>query len=249
MSSRVEVKAAARAARVEAEEREGAKAARVRRLKMLGTALAGALVIVVAAILVSQGHDAKTAKPKTAGQSASLFAGIPQSGTTLGNPKAPVTVTEYADLQCPYCQQFTTTQLPSVVQDYVRTGKARLVFRNLTFIGPDSGKAGRFAAAAGMQNKLWDFIDRFYANQQTENSGYVTPGFLRKVAAEVRGLNVGKAFTDSRQASTLTALNSAATAARIDGVNSTPTFVIDGHSYTSQNIMAALKAKTAQAKA
>jgi protein-disulfide isomerase len=244
MSSRLEAKAAARAAREVAERRAGAAQTRTRRLKRLAAALIGAGVIVLAAVLISQGNSSKTAKPHTAAQSASLFTGIKQSGVVLGDPKAPVTVTEYADLQCPFCQQFTTAHLPTVVKDYVRTGKARVVFRNLSFIGPDSQKAAQFAAAAGLQNKLWDFVDRFYANQQTENSGYVTDAFLKKVAAEVPGLNATKAFSAVNSSAVAQQLASAQQQAKSAGVNSTPTFVINGKSYSSADVMQALQSAT-----
>jgi hypothetical protein len=48
-------------------------------------------------------------------------------------------------------------------------------FENLSFIGPGSVAAGRVAAAASQQNKLWNFVDLLYLNQGEENSGYVTP--------------------------------------------------------------------------
>src|SRR4051812_39909970 len=245
MSSRAHAKQAAREAREAAERQADTSAARLQRLKMLATALLGAGVLVLAAILISQSHDAKTAKPNTASQSASLFAGIPQQGTTLGDPKAKVTLTEFADLQCPFCRQFTAAQLPAVVRDYVRTGKVRLQFRNLSFIGPDSQKAARFAAAVGLQGKLFDFVDRFYANQQTENSGYVTDGFLRKVAGEVKGLDADKAFADERSPAVAKQLTKAQAAAKVAGVDSTPTFVLDGRFYSSDNVMQALSRATA----
>src|SRR3954451_5436087 len=122
MSSRVQAKQAARTAREAAERQANSSAAKSRRLKMLATALLGAGVLVLGAILVSQSHDAKTAKPNTASQSASLFAGIPQNGTTLGSPTAKVTLTKFALLQCLLSQQCTAPQLPAVVRDYVRTG-------------------------------------------------------------------------------------------------------------------------------
>ena len=57
----------------------------------------------------------------------------------------------------------------------MRTGKVRMEFRDLAFLGEDSRKAGRWAAAAARQDRLWNFIDVFYFNQGDENSGYVTP--------------------------------------------------------------------------
>ena len=67
----------------------------------------------------------------------------------LGSPDAPVTLVEYADLQCPYCAQWARETLPVLVDEYVETGKLRIVFHGLAFIGPDSDKALRTAIAAG----------------------------------------------------------------------------------------------------
>src|SRR5690349_7512415 len=59
-------------------------------------------------------------------QTNALFAVVPQSGTTLGNPKAPASLVVFADLQCPFCRQYDLNAVPTVVQRYVRTGKLRL---------------------------------------------------------------------------------------------------------------------------
>ena len=103
-----------------------------------------------------------------------MLAGIPQSGIHLGSPNAPVRLVEFADLQCPFCREYTLQTLPALVQDYVRTGKVRMEFRDLAFIGGLREGGPRSAAAAGAQNKLWNFVDIFYYNQGEENTGYVT---------------------------------------------------------------------------
>src|SRR4051794_37706509 len=117
-----------------------------RRLLLLGGLLAAAAVIVVAAILISRGNDDNTSTAKS-GPSASLLAGIPQDGTTLGKADAPVTIVEFADPQCPFCKQFASDELPAVIRDQVRTGKAKLQLQMLTFLGPDSLTAGRVLEA------------------------------------------------------------------------------------------------------
>ena len=94
-----------------------------------------------------------------------LLDGIPQDGTVLGRPDAPVTLIEYADLQCPYCAQWARGALPLLVREYVRTGKLRIEFRGLAFIGPDSDTALRAALAAGRQNRLWNVVELLYADQ------------------------------------------------------------------------------------
>src|SRR5579872_219296 len=139
-------------------------------------AAVGAAALVVAGVLIAVSLSGGTSKPQSTnaalsgvGDALSIFGGIPQHGIVLGNPNAPVTVVEFADLQCPYCMHFTTDQLPAFVQQDVRTGKAKLEFRGLAFVGPDSLRGLRAANAAAQQNKLWTFIDILYSNQGTEN--------------------------------------------------------------------------------
>ena len=85
-----------------------------------------------------------------------------------------MTLVEYADLQCPYCAQWSRETLPVLVDEYVATGKLRIVFHGLAFIGADSDKALRTAIAAGQDDHLWDVVHGLYASQGAENSGWVT---------------------------------------------------------------------------
>jgi protein-disulfide isomerase len=155
-----------------------------------------------------------------------MLAGIPQRGNTLGNPKAPVTLVEFADPQCPFCKEYALNVMPRLVQDYVRTGRVKMVFRPLTFIGPDSERAARIAVAAGAQDRMWNYVDLVYHNQGEENSGYATDDWLRKIGSAVRGLDVGKAFA-ARQSATVTGqLGAANGLAQRYGVSSTPSFLV-----------------------
>jgi protein-disulfide isomerase len=106
-------------------------------------------------------------------------------------------------------------------------GKVKMVFRDTSFLGPDSVVAGRAAVAAGYQNKLWSFVDAFYYQQGPENSGYVTSAFLRKVGATVPGLDVGRMMVDRQSAATVDQLNAAKRLALTGGVSGTPAFVIE----------------------
>src|SRR5205823_9727314 len=134
--------------------------------------LVGVAAFALAGVLVTVsllGSKMDTVKPVGAtldgvGDSLSLYAGIPQHGLVLGNPKAPATVVEYADLQCPYCARFATTELPAFVQKFVRTGKAKLEFRGLAFVGPDSLRGLRTVLSASRQNRLWQMVDVLYTN-------------------------------------------------------------------------------------
>jgi protein-disulfide isomerase len=229
--TRSERRAAARA------ERDRAAAARARqrqRLWILGGVLALAAVVVVVIALASGGGDnnaaTKAAKPGEAlpGQveANERFAGIPQQGITLGNPRAPVTMVEFADLQCPFCRQYTESVMPTLVAEYVRSGKVKMMFRNVTIIDQDSHLAAEMAAAAGLQNKLWQYIDIFYANQGEEHSGYITDAFLQKIGRAVTGLDVDRAMADRKLTRIQTQLEQAQTEMQLNGFQGTPSFLV-----------------------
>jgi protein-disulfide isomerase len=121
----------------------------------------------------------------------SQFKGIPQSGLTLGSPEAPVTLVEYIDLQCPFCQQFETQVLPNILEKYVRTGKVKVEARPLAFIGPADSIRGRKAMlAAAEQNKAFNFAQILYYNQGTENTGWLDDSIIAQGAASIPGLKV-----------------------------------------------------------
>jgi protein-disulfide isomerase len=149
------------------------KQSRVRRLAAVAAAAAA---LAAAAVIVSSAGSEPAAPPPA--EPSTLFAGIPERAGVLGSRDAPLTVTEYLDLQCPVCARAASATLPTVVDQYVRTGKVKLAARTLHFLGPDSERAARAAAGAERQKRLWPFLDAFYARQGAENSGYATDAML-----------------------------------------------------------------------
>jgi protein-disulfide isomerase len=222
-------------ARAERRERERAAAARARRRRSsmrLGAVLAAAIAVVGVLVVVSREGASETAAPAAgeapagAAEVGRLFEGIPQRGTALGDPDAPVTMVEFADPQCPFCAQYNRDVLPTVVERYVRSGKVRLELRVLRFIGPDSERAAQLAVAAAGQDRLWQFVDLFYRNQGTENSGYVTEDFLRQLARATPGLDAERAMAESGSATVEDRLESAEQAAASAGIEATPSFLV-----------------------
>ena len=140
----------------------------------------------------------------------------------LGSPDAPVTVVEYADLQCPYCAQWARDALPTIVDDYVRTGRVRLVFRGMAFLGPDSDTALRAALAAGEQDRLWDVVHAIFVRQGAENSGWVTTDLLRGLGGI--GLDAERLLDESHSPAVALQLDEAAEAAAAARVPGTPYF-------------------------
>jgi hypothetical protein len=149
-----------------------------------------------------------------------LLRGIPQQGPWLGKPKSPLVLVEYVDLQCPYCAQFSARTLPAIVRRYVRTGRVRILFRGLAFLGPDSVKALEWTYGAAEQDKLWNVLELLFANQGRENSGWVTQSLLSSVARSVPRLDLGRLRRDAPRSGLPIA--SAAAAAKQSKVPGTP---------------------------
>jgi protein-disulfide isomerase len=186
-----------------------------------GAALAIAAALVVAAVMLRD-NGTTTSSPTPVVD----LEGIPQDGAFLGSPKAKVTLIEYADIQCPACRHYTETLLPTVVDEYVRPGKVRNEFRGYPFLGDDSFKGESFLLAAAKQNKLWQLTEAFYRNQGAENSGWLTDDLIRKLAAEIPGLDVDKLFADAQTEEAGQAAQQSATEAQNAGITGTPTLIV-----------------------
>lgn len=193
------------------------------RLRALSIAGIVALIFVGGAILISTSGDDEGGDGSTE-EAVAIFEGIPQEGISLGDPDAPVVLTEFADPQCPFCAEFATEVLPDLVEQYVEPGDVRMELRLLTFIGPDSEAAARVALAAGDQGLMWDYMEAFYRNQGPENSGYATDEFLREIGAEVPDLDIDAAFEERQSEAITEQLTEAQSLAGELRVNSTPTF-------------------------
>jgi protein-disulfide isomerase len=122
-----------------------------------------------------------------------LLAGVPQAGSTLGSPRAPITVQMFADLECPTVKRFVEAYLPSLVDRWVRDGTVKIEYRSLktdtadehTFFMQDVA-----ALSAGLQGKMWNFALTFLREQGQEFSGYATNEFVTGIAAQISGLDL-----------------------------------------------------------
>jgi protein-disulfide isomerase len=159
-------------------------------------------------------------------ESEAMFKGIPQNGLYLGSPFAKAQMLMFIDLQCPFCQNYETTVMPTIVKKYVRTGKVRIKVEPWAFIGPDSVRGQKAMFAAAKQNKAWNFAQVLYLNQRTENTGWLSDSMVAQAAASVTGMDVKRLFNDrnsgtiSRQASDVAAL------AQAKKVTGTPTVFV-----------------------
>jgi protein-disulfide isomerase len=166
-------------------------------------AIAGVIVLVAIAIVLAvvltrgSSKSSSTAQPlPEAAAVNSVFNGIPQSGTTLGSSKAPVTMREFIDLQCPFCDQFERGPFPDIVRRYVRSGKLKVEMQPLAFIGPDSVTGQHAVLAAGHQNRAFNYAAQLYQNQGTENTGWLNDDMVKAAAASIPGVNVDQLLSD-----------------------------------------------------
>ena len=194
-------------------------------------AVVATIAAIVGAVALTGGDDGRspgaqtTTLPGTA-EVARLYRGIPQSGTTLGRPSAPVTLVEYIDLQCPFCREFITEAFPTLVEKYVRPGKVRVEVRGLAFIGPDSERGMQAAQAAAAQNRMFQFVDLLYLNQGAENGGWLSDEMVRSAAGSVAGLDVEQLVSDAGSSAVADKLAADGAQAQADGVTGTPTVLV-----------------------
>jgi protein-disulfide isomerase len=189
----------------------------------------------------NSGVPAQTGGTPTAGTAAAPSSTVNMAVMTLGprdailgNPSATVTIVEYGDYQCPYCGMFFDQTEPQIVQNYVNTGKVRMVFRDFPFLGPESTAAANAAQCAEDQNKLWPYHNALYAAKYAdftgggkEDDGFFSRAEFLKLAQQV-GLNMTK-FTsciDNNADASIVAQEKAN--AQAAGVDSTPTFFVNG---------------------
>jgi protein-disulfide isomerase len=139
-----------------------------------------------------------TAAPTQAAATASGRPG-PDLLQSQGNPQAKVTLTVFEDFQCPICLRFTNEVEPTLLKEYVATGKVRYQFRQLPFLGKESGLAALGARCAAKQERFWQFHDRLFKTEtdagqlSTEriDVGRFRDAALRTIAGDL-GLDLGK---------------------------------------------------------
>ncbi len=182
----------------------------------------------------AQGANGNPAAGTLSTASTSAILALGPRDAILGNKNAPVTIIEYGDYQCPFCAQYFENVEPSLVKNYINTGKAKLVFRNFAFLGPESIAAAEAAECAQDQGQLWAFHDALYTAKYqdfqkngTEDDGVLNRTLFLNIAQQLH-LNIPQ-FTsciDSNQYASLVAQEKSDAVAI--GVDSTPSTLVNG---------------------
>lgn len=159
-----------------------------------------------------------------------------------GSPDAPVKVVEYSDFQCPACSSFFQRLEGQIDQRYIETGKVQWIYRDLPLrIPPNAIPAAEAARCAGDQNKYWPMHNLLLSRQREwQDDRDLTPRMV-SYAGEL-GLDRAafkRCLADDRH---LPALQQADATARQNGIDATPSFVVDGRRVKANELPGAIDA-------
>ncbi|GAB4521419.1 MAG: hypothetical protein Fur0018_01900 [Anaerolineales bacterium] len=186
-----------------------------------------------AAIATAEPIDPQAALPATppadieARRQALMDALIAQTKHFLGNPDAPVTILEFSDFQCPYCGRFFQDVEPEIRKQYVESGQVRIGYLHFAFLGQESLWAAEASECAADQSAFWEYHDKLFNSQNGENRGTFNKNNLKAFAADL-GLDT-KTFNQCLDGGKYTEyVKSQVDVGRQIGVQSTPTFLVNG---------------------
>jgi NhaA family Na+:H+ antiporter len=179
-------------------------------------------VVLLAAIGAGAWHLSRSSQP------GAVAAGLPgaQPAHSEGGASAPVVLEEFGDFQCPPCGQMFP-EVERIRQDY--GDRLRLVFREYPLINvhPHALLAAHAAEAAGLQNKFWEMHRELFTDQQAWSRAQ-DPTPLFETYARRAGLDVDRFRRDLGGAETDARVVADRERAKSVGVESTPTFYING---------------------
>ncbi len=111
---------------------------------------------------------------------------ISDDDVVLGNPDAPVTVVEFGDYQCPFCARFFKEVEPKLREEYIKTGKVKMIYRDFAFLGPESIDAAMASQCAAEQKNFWGYHDALFAAESLdgkEHNGNLSEQLFKTIAS------------------------------------------------------------------
>ena len=199
---------------------------RIRLLFGLGAAVAAGVIVALIAAGESEDLPANPGGIQDGSKVAAATL-LGHGSPILGDPDAPVTLVEFGDYQCHFCNVFFHSTEGKIFEEYVNTGKVRLIFKDYNIIGPDSINASHGAHCAGDQGLFWEYHDALYSNWTGENNGWASLENLERFALQV-GLDMDEwsgCMNDRPHSETILASNNDAKTLDLGG---TPAFFVIG---------------------
>jgi protein-disulfide isomerase len=212
------------------------RARRNRLLMKIGGAAGVAVLAVVALIVINNARDGNMTRALVIPTPGAVD--VVTDGRTKGDPNAPVQIVEWGDYQCPACAVFTREFEPQLVRDYVATGKVFVEYRDMPFLGAESRAAGRAAVCAENQDRFWEFHTMLYFNQgEQKNTGAFSRSRLNDMARTL-DLNMDDFGSCMTSDATDAEVQRMYDDARANGIDSTPSFSINGTRVSGANYAA-----------
>lgn len=173
---------------------------------------------------------AAQAPSKPAANASSLLAPTAQD-RILGKADAPITIVEYASLTCPHCAHFEKDVLPKLKEKWIDTGKAKLILRDFPLDEPAMRAA--MVARCAPPERFYPLIDTFFADQEKWATKDYRAALERLAKLGGVGDKEFKTCISDKKLEDQVA-GSRLTAAKDLGVDSTPTFFVNGTKYNGE---------------
>ncbi|NWJ90019.1 DsbA family protein [Marine Group I thaumarchaeote] len=156
-------------------------------------------------------------------QSLSVF--TDNASPILGNPNAPITMVEFGDYQCTFCSKFFHETENSIITNYIKTGKVKILFKDYIILGQDSINAANAAHCANDQKLFWEYHSMLYNNWAGENTGWADLAHLHEFANTL-GLDMDVFSTCMSDLKWNELVNLSSIDGQKLGVSGTPTFFV-----------------------
>ena len=156
-------------------------------------------------------------------QSLSVF--TDNASPILGNPNAPITMVEFGDYQCTFCSKFFHETENSIITNYIKTGKVKILFKDYIILGQDSMNAANAAHCANDQKLFWEYHSMLYNNWAGEDTGWADLTHLHEFANTL-GLDMNVFSTCMSDLKWNELVNLSSIDGQKLGVTGTPTFFV-----------------------
>lgn len=202
---------------------------------LLGLAGVVLVFVVVLAIVMTRGGGDDGDIVRQLEESHASFPSDLANGTAVGKDDAPLKLEQYEDFQCPFCLKYTAEQEGQIIEEYVKTGKVQIVYRQFPGLGTESLRAGIASQCAAGQDRFWDYkYELFHLQAQAGqlsseklNVGRYSDDKLKSIAKDL-GLDTAKFDQCFAGADALKAVEDDQRAGRAIGIRGTPSFAING---------------------
>lgn len=143
----------------------------------------------------------------------------------MGDPDAPITILEWGDYQCTFCYKFHQDTLDIINEEFIKTGKVKVIFKDFPLNGPDSKLAAESSYCAHDQGKYWEYHDHLYENWAGERTGWITREALSEFAKSINldTAEFNKCLNESKHENKI---NSIYEFGKQIGIDATPSFLV-----------------------